>query len=80
MVAGWSLTEFTEKNGATRFVPGSHKEQSFPAMGLIHSKEVIGECPAGSLMVFNAGLWHGASEKTDTSERAGLFLTTVDGL
>ena len=73
LVAGWSLTEFTERNGATRFVPGSHREESFPEMGLVHPKEVIAECPAGSLMIFNAGLWHGASEKIDSSERAGLF-------
>lgn len=73
LVAGWSLTEFTPTNGATRFVPRSHLKESFPAMGLIDENEVIGSCPAGSLIIFNASLWHGASEKSDSSIRAGLF-------
>mgnify|MGYP001312925002 CR=1 FL=1 len=73
LVAGWSLTEFTAENGATRFVPKSHLINEFPAMGLIRDDEIIGECPPGSLILFNACLWHGASEKIDPSVRAGLF-------
>lgn len=73
LVAGWSLTEFTRDNGATRFVPGSHLLDHFPETGLKRSDECIAECPPGSLIIFNAGLWHGSSEKIDTSERSGLF-------
>ena len=73
VVAGWALTDFTKKNGATRFDPGSHLTQDFPAYGYIDKNEFIAECPAGSLVIFNAGLWHGSSTKTDPSERSGLF-------
>ena len=73
LVAGWSLTEFTKLNGATRFVPGSHLLREFPKKDQQDDKEFIAECPAGSLVIFNAGLWHGSSNKVDPEERAGLF-------
>jgi ectoine hydroxylase-related dioxygenase (phytanoyl-CoA dioxygenase family) len=73
----WMLDDFTEENGATRVVPGSHlkpkvkpedemedPEQPHPAEQLI-----LG--PAGSVAVFNAHVWHGGTQnKTDKPRRA----------
>ena len=75
LVVGWTLTEFTETNGGTRFVPGSHKRQSFPPEGHSEESEVIASCPAGSMVVFTGGVWHGSSPKKDDSTRIGMFFT-----
>jgi Phytanoyl-CoA dioxygenase (PhyH) len=60
----WMLDDFTPTNGATRLVPGSHREfghainkkQSAP--DYTHPKQVLAVAPAGSLLVFNAHILH----------------------
>jgi ectoine hydroxylase-related dioxygenase (phytanoyl-CoA dioxygenase family) len=46
------------ENGATRIVPGSHRNPAFPppegGVG-----EVPAEMPRGSVLVYNGSLWHG---------------------
>jgi hypothetical protein len=66
------LTEFTEENGATRLVPGSHKWGRYPPIEIrrdangtvdgINSEpieSVPAEAPEGVAMVFEGRLWHG---------------------
>ena len=61
------LTEFTEANGATRVVPGSHRnpapriEIDFEVMDAYNPEEtemLTAECPPGSAIVFEGRLWH----------------------
>ena len=70
----WTLDDFTEANGATRFVPGSHKKDHGPdpMTGLEQSVPI--ECPAGSIFVMDARVWHqtGPNKSADQT-RAGLF-------
>src|SRR6201996_9764027 len=54
----WALTDFRDDNGATRFVPGSHKYDSSPEYGRDYDA-VTATMPAGSVMLFDSALWHG---------------------
>jgi len=57
MSAIWALDDFTETNGATEFVPGSHLwgNEHPDDKGAQYVKAVM---PAGSVIVFNPALWH----------------------
>jgi ectoine hydroxylase-related dioxygenase (phytanoyl-CoA dioxygenase family) len=68
----WTLDDFTEANGATRFVPLSHKKDHGPDASAGNAIPI--ECPAGSIFVMDARVWHqtGPNRTTDQT-RAGLF-------
>ena len=57
-VSMWALSDFTEANGATRIVPGSHKSDSLPDYS-DPPESIPAEMSAGSVMVFHGSLWHG---------------------
>jgi ectoine hydroxylase-related dioxygenase (phytanoyl-CoA dioxygenase family) len=63
----WAIEDFTEKNGATELIPGSH------LWGMEHPDErphdiVRAVMPAGSVVIFDAATWHrgGANETSAT--------------
>jgi len=63
--AVWALSDFTEANGATRIIPGSHRFDSPPPYGAVLPTEAA-EMPAGSIMLFDSQLWHaGGTNRTD---------------
>ncbi len=69
----WLLDDFTERNGALRVVPGSHKWGRAPEPGACVDGEVLVTGRAGDVVwVMNAHMWHGpASENfTDCQRRA----------
>jgi ectoine hydroxylase-related dioxygenase (phytanoyl-CoA dioxygenase family) len=70
MNIAWMLDDFTEENGATRVVPGSHTSTEWPS-----EDETIPVCaPAGSAMVFEGRLWHQTGANvTGDQQRVGLF-------
>ncbi|MEM7209382.1 MAG: phytanoyl-CoA dioxygenase family protein [Pseudomonadota bacterium] len=70
----WMLDDFTELNGATRVVPGSHRYNSFAPDGERHHNEVLVTGRKGSAMIFDAGLWHGGSNNMSGESRWALAL------
>ena len=65
------LVDFTERNGATRVVPGSHRAPVRDAStepGRPHPRERIVTARAGSAIAFNGHLWHSGT-KNDSDER-----------
>ena len=71
------IDEFRADNGATRFVPGSHRWSSNPDDAIPdprskHDDQVFACGPPGSLIVFNGSTWHGHSENTSTGPRRSL--------
>ena len=55
----WALTDFTDANGATRIVPGSHKCAIESPDYFGKHDSIPAEMPKGSVMVYNGSLWHG---------------------
>ncbi|MBM84058.1 MAG: hypothetical protein CMJ78_26190 [Planctomycetaceae bacterium] len=68
----WMLDDFTEDNGATRVVPGSHLSRRKPEWteaGL--DGEVALTAPAGSVAIWLSNTWHRSGiNRTDSARRA----------
>ena len=74
----WLLDDFTEENGATRVVPGSHRSGKHPKDALEdaaqqHPQEIQLTAPAGTVIVFNSHLWHAGGLNQTDSPRHGML-------
>ncbi len=74
----WALTDFTEENGATRIVPGSHKSPDKPEYGT-HPDSIAAEMSEGSILVWNGSLWHGGGANTTATKRIGIAMNYCAG-
>jgi hypothetical protein len=71
------IDEFRSDNGATRFVPGSHRWLRTPAESMAdtrsaHDDEVLACGPAGSLLIFHGSTWHGHAANSSSGPRRSL--------
>ena len=69
----WCLDDFTEDNGATRIVPGSHRLNRSPRPD-DEDNSVPLVAPAGTMVAFESRIWHRTGEnRTRDRQRAALF-------
>ncbi len=69
----WAMTDFTEANGATRVIPGSHRLAD--RLQFAPADTLPAEMPAGSLLIYTGSLYHGAGANRSDSERYDVNLT-----
>ena len=68
----WALSDFTEENGGTCVAPGSHlwAHERCPL-----PDEVLGTAmPAGSVLIYTGGTYHGGGRNRSNTVRTGLAL------
>jgi ectoine hydroxylase-related dioxygenase (phytanoyl-CoA dioxygenase family) len=73
----WLLDDFTPENGATRYVPGTHRAGRLPNDVLAdalapHPDEVLVLAPAGAVFVINSHVWHGGTANRTPRPRLAL--------
>ena len=71
------VDEFRPDNGATRFVPGSHRwsgtpEDTISDLRAEYDGQVLACGKAGSLVVFNGSAWHGHTANPSSGPRRSL--------
>jgi ectoine hydroxylase-related dioxygenase (phytanoyl-CoA dioxygenase family) len=73
----WALDDFTESNGATRVVPGSHRWTD--RRPIDPDETVTVTMPAGSVLLLLGSLWHGGGANRTQRPRLGVLLEYAAG-
>ncbi len=74
----WAITDFTDENGATRVIPGSHLADHSPTF-MQHYDSVPAEMAKGSVLVYHGSLWHGGGTNRSTQRRVGIAMNYCAG-
>ena len=74
----WALTDFTEANGATRIIPGSHLRDHSPDYGAPYDS-IPAEMGRGSVLVWHGSLWHGGGANGTGRDRIGIAMNYCAG-
>jgi ectoine hydroxylase-related dioxygenase (phytanoyl-CoA dioxygenase family) len=68
----FAVDDFTEDNGATLVVPGSHQRAERPDPDFLAKSAVPALAPADSMLVFDSTLWHAAGLNVSGRDRLSL--------
>jgi ectoine hydroxylase-related dioxygenase (phytanoyl-CoA dioxygenase family) len=74
----WALSDFTEENGATRVVPGSHSWDHYPNPTQEY-ESIPAEMSRGSVLIWNGALWHGGGANRSRERRIGIAMNYCAG-
>jgi ectoine hydroxylase-related dioxygenase (phytanoyl-CoA dioxygenase family) len=74
----WAITDFTEENGATRIVSGSHLRDE-PPNPLETYETIPAEMAKGSVLVWVGSLWHGGGANHTDARRVGIAMNYCAG-
>lgn len=73
----WGITEFSDENGATRLVPGSHR---WPYERRAEPEEFArGSMSAGSVLLYTGSVLHSGGENGSQAPRSGINITYTLG-
>lgn len=70
----FALDDFTDENGATLYLKGSHLSESVPTDDFFYSNASSALCKAGDMIVFNARLFHAAGHNRTSQARHALTI------
>jgi ectoine hydroxylase-related dioxygenase (phytanoyl-CoA dioxygenase family) len=73
----WALTDFTDANGATRLVPGSHLKPNPDYGGRYET--IPAEMKKGSVLIWDGALWHGGGANQTDVRRTGIAMNYCAG-
>jgi ectoine hydroxylase-related dioxygenase (phytanoyl-CoA dioxygenase family) len=68
----FAIDEFTEENGGTLVVPGTHQRPDRPPIEELEHNAVPVVCPTGSMLVFDSTLWHAAGANVSGRDRIAI--------
>jgi len=72
----WMLDDFTPENGATRMIPGSHRWRRLPPPETYDPQPgeemLLGK--AGTVVIMNAHMWHGATANRTGAPRQAMHV------
>ena len=71
------LDDFTEENGATWLLAGSHRTREKPSDDEFFARAVRAVGPAGSIVVFDSNLWHAAGVNRSGQQVRAMVLSLV---
>jgi ectoine hydroxylase-related dioxygenase (phytanoyl-CoA dioxygenase family) len=69
----WAMTDFTERNGATRIIPGSHRFDD--KLRFAPEDTIAAEMSKGSVLFYTGSVYHGGGANHSNDARIGINIT-----